>query len=132
MSLEKNTVYSSDSDSDTVSTISTDEDISPRTEESIIKAKKDIKKEVEFEQQAKRKYVRKKPVDKEAVAQKLEKARQSRKIKPKEEKEEKEPKIINNYYYSKEKEEHPPEEKPKKQQAPKQLPPKSKPVMAFV
>ena len=105
---------------------------------------------------SKRKYVRKKPIDPEAVAQKLVKARANRKP-PKEKKQPKqkleqeiEPKIINNYYYNNGKEKEQPPEPQTPRQIPKQVPKpaasspaatplarmqpavKPKPIMSFV
>ena len=101
----------------------------------------------------KRKYVRKKPINPEAVAEKLAKARANRKP-PKEKKQPKqklepleapEPKIINNYYYTngRDKEQPPappvarmqPPEPQTPRQIPKQAPKpavKPKPIMSFV
>ena len=91
----------------------------------------------------KRKYVRKKPINPEAVAEKLAKARANRKP-PKEKKQPKqklepleapEPKIINNYYYNNGKD----KEQPPEPQTPRQIPKpavkpavKPKPIMSFV
>ena len=90
----------------------------------------------EIQEPVKRKYVRKKPIDPEAVAQKLVKARANRKP-PKEKKQIKkleqeiEPKIINNYYYNNGKD----KEQPPEPQTPRQVPKpavKPKPTISFV
>lgn len=98
---------------------------------------------------SKRKYVRKKPIDPEAIAEKLAKARANRKpakqkLQPKqklEPLEAPEPKIINNYYYTngrdKEQPPAPPVARmqPPEPQTPRQVPKpavKPKPIMSFV
>jgi len=92
---------------------------------------------------SKRKYVRKKPIDPEAIAEKLAKARANRKpAKEKKQPKQKlepletpEPKIINNYYYTNGRD----KEQPPEPQTPRQVPKpaikpavKPKPIMSFV
>lgn len=97
----------------------------------------------EIIEQVKRKYVRKKPIDPEAVAQKLVKARANRKpAKEKKQPKQKleqieapEPKIINNYYYTNGKDKEQPPEPNTPRQTPKQVQKpaiKPKPIMSFV